>query len=98
MSTTHKTQAAESITSGFNMVHGISDSMRDLAGLQFRTAQFMTEKGLSFGQTVSDFYQNQMTETVRVSQEFAKFGWSLTENLKKTAFEISDRAIKGFNQ
>lgn len=77
--------------------NSLSDSLRDFAGLQFRTAQFAVEKSVSFGQSVTDFYQNQLNESIKLSQEYAKYGWGLTDNLKKTAFEATDRVVRGFN-
>jgi hypothetical protein len=99
MSTNNKShaEATGSTSSGFNWQNGFTDSFRDLMGLQVRTAQFVVDKSFGFGQAMTDFCQNQMNETMKLSQEYAKFGWSLTETLKKNAYEMSDRAFRSFN-
>lgn len=81
-------------TNSYFSPSGVADSMRDMVDLQLRTAQFMMDKSLSFGQSVVGFYQNQLNESVKLTQECAKFGWGLTENAKNTAFEYSDRVFR----
>jgi len=101
MSTNQKTQSETAGSTGshngFNWQNGFTDSIRDLMGLQVRTAQFVFDKSIGFGQAMTDFCQNQMHETMKLSQEYAKYGWSLTETVKKTAYDATDRTMRGFN-
>ncbi|MFL5814875.1 MAG: hypothetical protein ACJ763_14970 [Bdellovibrionia bacterium] len=83
--------------SGFNWQNGFADSFRDLLGLQVRTAQFVLDKSIGLGQAMTEFYQNQMTETMKLTQEYAKYGWTMTETVKKNAYEATDRTMRGFN-
>jgi hypothetical protein len=83
--------------SNFNWQTGFADSFRDLLSLQVRTAQLVFDKSIGLGQAMTDFYQNQMNETIKLSQEYAKYGWSLTETVKKNAYDATDRTMRGFN-
>ena len=87
-----KTQDA--IASAFNLQNGWTDSVRDLVGIQFKAAQLVMDKTMGFGQTVTDYMQNQVNESMKLSQEAMKYGWTLTENIKKSAYEITDRALR----
>lgn len=82
---------------GFNWQNGFADSFRDLLGLQVRTAQFVLDKSIGLGQAMSEFYQNQMNESLKLTQEYAKYGWSMTETVKKNAYEATERTMRGFN-
>ena len=97
MSTT--SNKAENIAGAANnfWTNGFGDTIRDLVGLQVRTAQLAVDKSVSFGQSVSDFYQNHLGESIKLSQEYAKYGWGNIENLKKTAYELTDRTFRSFN-
>lgn len=77
-----------------NWYSGLTESFRDLVGIQVRTAHAMMDKTLGLGQTWTDFMQTQMHEGMKLSQECVKYGWTLTENLKRSTFEATDRAFR----
>jgi|GEM_PF-3910243 len=103
--TTKNTAAANETRFGFDpsslfnnaWATGWTDSVRDLMTLQLKTAQFLIEKNIGFGQSLSEFVQNQAHESVRFTQEYAKQGWALTENVKKTAFEMTEKTVRNLN-
>jgi hypothetical protein len=95
--TKNHSESANHHNSGFNWQNGFTESFRDLVGLQVRTAQFVLDKSIGFGQAMTDFCQHQMNETIKLSQEYTKYGWSLTETLKKGAYDVTDRTMRGFN-
>lgn len=84
----HSSAAQSSWHSGF------TGSFRDLMGIQYKTAQAMMDKTLGLGQVMTDFLQVQMNEGLRLSQECVRYGWTLTESLKKSTFEATDRAFR----
>lgn len=73
---------------------GLTGSFRDLWGIQLRAAHAVMDKTLGLGQTWTDFMQTQMHEGMKISQECVKYGWNLTENLKRSALEATDRAFR----
>jgi hypothetical protein len=79
---------------GAGLLNGVTDSFRDLMGIQFRATQVMMDKTLGLGQTWTDFLQTQMHEGMKLQQECMRYGWTLTENLKKSTFEVTDRAFR----
>lgn len=74
--------------------NNLTDSIRDLMGIQFRTAQVMAEKTMTLGQTWTDYLQTQLHEGIKLSQECVKYGWTVTENVKRSTFEATDRAFR----
>jgi hypothetical protein len=89
-----KTRTQADANSTLNWYGGLTDSFRDLFSIQVRTAQVIADRSLGLSQTWTDFVQNQMHEGMKISQECVKYGMSLTENVKKSAFEMSDRAMR----
>ncbi|MCM2323928.1 MAG: hypothetical protein NDJ90_11770 [Oligoflexia bacterium] len=74
--------------------NGVTESLRDLMGIQMRSAQAMMDKSIGLGQTYTDFVQTQMHEGLKLSQEAVKYGWTLAETVKKTAYDFTDRTMR----
>lgn len=89
--TTNSKPQAETPVSGF------THAVRDLISVQIRTAQFILDKSFGIGQNIADFYQTQVTEAVKLSQECTKASWAVTENIKNNAIECTDRVVRGFS-
>ncbi|MCM2277408.1 MAG: hypothetical protein NDJ89_04975 [Oligoflexia bacterium] len=73
---------------------GVTDSLRELMGLQFRSAQAMMDKSISLGQSYTEFVQTQMNEGFKLSQEALRHGWTMAETIKKSAYDFTDRALR----
>lgn len=91
---TNNHKAEQATHAGSAWANAASDSLKDLVGLQIRTLQTATEKSIGLGHAVTEFYQNQLNESLKISQEFAKYSWALTDNLRKSATEATERALK----
>lgn len=92
------TNKAESTShNASSWANSATDSIKELVALQVRTAQAAVDKSVGFGQVVTDFYQNQLNESIKLSQEYTKLGLGLTENLRKAAVEVTDRALRSIH-
>jgi len=92
MSAKNKAQSQSDATQ-----NGFTDSIRDFVGLQCRTTQFMMDKTLGLSQSVTELCQNHINESMKLAQEYAKYGWGLTESMKKTTSEMAEKSFRNLN-
>lgn len=89
-----KTQTTEQTPFTNPFTQPYAETMMDLMAIQIRGAQTLIEKSMSLGQAMTNHIQAQMSEGLKFSQECAKQSWTVSEAMKKSAFEAADRAFR----
>lgn len=70
------------------------DAWKEIYNYQVKTSQHLMDQMMKWGQTYSDFTYTQFSEANKISQEMIKSGMTLTEDLRKGLYSLTEKMTK----
>jgi len=78
----------------FNYAGQAQDAWKEVYNYQIKTSQFLMDQAMKWGQTYTDHVNTQFTEANKMTQEYIKSGMTLSDELKKGFFAMTEKMTK----
>lgn len=70
------------------------DAWKEIYNYQVKTSQFLMDQTMKWGQTYTDHAYTQFTEANKMTQDFIKSGMTLSDELRKGFFSLTEKMTK----
>ncbi|CAN5558882.1 hypothetical protein BH10BDE1_BH10BDE1_28780 [soil metagenome] len=78
-------------TKGFEAA---AQTWKDLVAQQIRASYTVAEQGMALTRKATEYFAAQTQEAMKYQQEAVKFGLGVVDDVRKTAFETAERAVR----
>lgn len=78
----------------FKGFEAATQTWKELVGSQIRASQTISEQTMALSKKAADYWAAQTAEAMKLQQEAMKFTFGMADDVRKTAFESAERALK----